>query len=138
MAEYDFERERNEAIEAGHSALQSLYQAKEELDKARGWGIWDILGGGLISGLIKHSKMKRAADYIEDAKFQLRRFDRELRDVNMSGINLETDGFLGFADILFDGFLSDVMMQSRISDAREQVEDAIQRVQRIMDRLYDM
>ena len=53
---YDFEKERNEAILAGERALDSLRAARDELNSAGNWGIVDLLGGGLISGLVKHSK----------------------------------------------------------------------------------
>ena len=43
---YDYERERQEAIEAGYKALDSLREAYMKLDSARGWGVYDILGGG--------------------------------------------------------------------------------------------
>ena len=37
--EFDFEKERQEAIAAGEDALVSLRRAKQCLDNARGWGI---------------------------------------------------------------------------------------------------
>ena len=48
---YDFEKERNEAIAAGERALTSLRAAREELRSAGNWGLVDLFGGGMISGL---------------------------------------------------------------------------------------
>ena len=57
----NFEKERMEALAAGQNALASLENAKKMLSGARGWGIYDTLfRGGVISGLVKHSKMKHA------------------------------------------------------------------------------
>jgi len=133
---YDYEKERQEAIAAGNRALDSLREAYMKLDSARGWGIYDIVGGGLFSSLIKHSKMDKAQEYLQDAKRDLKRFETELQDLNeFENINLDTRDFLGFADLIFDGLLSDIMMQSRINEARSKVSTAIRRVEDILSRL---
>lgn len=133
---YDYEKERREAIAAGNRALDSLREAYRELDSARGWGIYDIIGGGLFSSLIKHSKMDAAQECLQAAKSDLQRFETELQDLNQfEDINLDTRDFLGFADLLFDGLLADVMMQSRINEARRKIDTAISRVEDILRRL---
>ena len=38
--------EIKEAIAAGERALSSLYVAQEKLNSARGWGMFDLFGGG--------------------------------------------------------------------------------------------
>lgn len=53
-------REIQEAIEAADVALNHLERAKRSLSSASGWGLFDTLGGGFISGLIKHGKMNDA------------------------------------------------------------------------------
>lgn len=133
---FDLERERLEAIEAGERALQSLYRAQDELNGARNWGILDIIGGGLISSIVKHSKMDKAQQYMEQAKFDLHNFSRELQDVNAYyDLNVDTGDFLRFADWFFDGFVADFLVQSRINEARSQVEQAIRMVQDIVTDL---
>ena len=47
-------KEIDEAINAGNRALNALNDAQSNLSMARGMGVWDMLGGGLISGVIKH------------------------------------------------------------------------------------
>ncbi len=133
---YDYEKERQEAIVAGERALDSLEKAQNCLDSARGWGIYDILGGGLISSLIKHGRMDKAEEYLSEAKYDLRQFENELRDLDeFENINLDTQDFLGIADLIFDGLIADVAMQSRINDARAAVNRAIHRVEGILNRL---
>ncbi len=75
-------REIQEAIDAADVALEHLNRAKRSLSSASGWGLFDTLGGGFISGLIKHSKMSDAESEINAAKRALERFSKELRDVN--------------------------------------------------------
>ena len=54
-------REMQEAVQAGERVLQTLYAARDKLGSARNWGIFDMLGGGFISDLVKHSKMNDAS-----------------------------------------------------------------------------
>ena len=135
----DFEKERDEALAAGRAALSSLQEAREMLSSARGWGIYDtFFKGGFISGLIKHSKMDNAEQCIEQARYDLMRFNTELHDLDLMGINLNTGDLLGFADIFFDGFLSDILMQSRIKDACDGVDNAIAKVQSLITQLENL
>lgn len=133
----NYEKERQEAIEAGEKALCSLRKAQEYLDSARGWGIYDLVGGGLISTLAKHDRMDKASQYYSDARDDLRYFQKELADLdNMCHINLETRDAWGFADIVFDGLITDMAMQNRINNARENVNQAIEQVESILESLY--
>ena len=136
MSNADYQREVNEAIQAGTRALRSLQQARESLNSAGNWGIVDLLGGGLISTFAKHSKMNDAERQIEQARSDLRSFRKELTDVDaFADIHIETGDFLAFADDFFDGLIADWMMQSRINDAKQQVDNAIQKVETVLKRL---
>ena len=134
--EYDFEKEKREAIEAGESALRSLREAKHELNKARGWGIYDIVNGGLLTTLIKHSKINKAEHLVNEAKWELSKFAKELQDVeNVTGGNFGIGDFATFADFFFDGMLADFYVQSKINRARAQVDEAIRRVESVLMEL---
>ena len=86
----------------------SLTNALNALNSARGWGIYDILGGGVISTFIKHSKMDDASDYLKEAQRDLQVFNKELNDIRgLDGINLSTKDVWGVSDWLFDSFLTD-------------------------------
>ena len=136
---YDIEKEKREAIEAGHRALNSLSTAKENLNSAKNWGLVDMFGGGFFSTMLKHSKMDQAKENMEQAKYDLRNFSRELNDVNMAcNLNINTGDFLSFADYFFDGFIVDWMVQDRINHAKDQVEDAIRRTEYIVNQLQQM
>lgn len=128
------DRERQEAIDAGERALDSLYGVRKELESAGNWGLLDMFGGGMFTTFVKHSKMNDAQRYMERAKRDLAAFSRELADVSET-LNINTSDFLSFADYFFDGFLADMMVQSRIHDAQRQVDDAIYRVESILSRL---
>ncbi len=134
--EGNYEIERQEAIDAGKKALHNLRRALSDLEGARSWGVYDIIGGGLISSLVKHNRMDTARQHISEAKRSLHLFEKELRDLeNLESINLDTQDFLGFADVIFDGILADVAMQRRINDARVSLLQTINRVEDILRNL---
>lgn len=133
---YDLGKEVNEAIAAGTAALFSLRKAQNELGHARNWGIVDLLGGGLLTDLFKYSKINKAQECIENAKYCLNQFQMELRDVAAyPTVQIEIGDFLTFADFFFDGIIADYMVQSKIVNARKQVDDAIERVEQILYQL---
>lgn len=135
---YNRDIEIREAINAGERALSSLRDAKNSLGSARGWGLFDLFGGGTISGMMKHMKIGDARQSLNRAKTDLERFSRELSDVqDIRGLNIEIGDFLTFADFFFDGFLADIMVQSKIRQAQESINDAISRVENLLGRLRD-
>ena len=136
---YDIEKEKREAIEVGQRALQSLRYAQDNLNSAKNWGLVDMLGGSFLSTLAKHSKMDHARQYMEQAKYDLQNFSRELSDVNMAcNLHIETNDFLTFADLFFDGLVADWLVQDRINNARSQVNEAIRRTEQILRQLQSM
>ena len=136
MTNEEMTREVREAREAGVRALNSLRMAQGQLQKARNWGFVDILGGGLISSLIKHSRISEAQDCIRQAPCDLDTFRKELADVRIP--DLEIGGFLTFADFFFDGFLADFMVQGKIHQAIDQLEQACRQVEDALYRLRDV
>lgn len=126
-------KEVREAINAGERALYSLREAQNNLQSAKNWGIFDMFGGGFLADVIKHSKMNNASTYMENAKYDLQVFQRELRDVYINlDMKVDVSGFLSFADFFFDGIVADYLVQSRIGEARRQVDSAIHQVESIL------
>lgn len=133
MTNEGMKHEIREAIQAGERALISLRSAKEKLDSASSWGMFDMFGGGLFSTVMKRSKMNDAQVLMENAKSDLLRFQQELKDVNVPmELRMDIGSFLSFADFFFDGIVADYLIQSKISDAKAQVTDAIRRIETIL------
>lgn len=131
-------REIREAIDAADRALVSLGEAREALDSAKNWGIFDMIGGGFFSSMIKHGRMEDASAAMERAKDDLYRLQAELRDIDVpADFQVDVGGFLSFADVFFDNLFVDWMVQSRINDARDQVMEATARVQMILADLRE-
>lgn len=132
-------KELDEAISAGKAAVDSLDSALKSLGSAKGWGTWDLLGGGLISDFAKHSHIDNAMREVEQAHYQLRRFKSELADVKINyEIRFETDGFGKFADFFFDGLIADWYMQSKINNSYTSVSNVKNHVSSAIYRLEQL
>ncbi len=132
-------KELREAVSAGQSAVNSLDIALDSLGSAQGWGTWDLLGGGLISDLAKHSHIDDASREVERAHHHLRRFKTELADVKINyDIRFETDWFAKFADFFFDGLIADWFMQSKINNSYDSVSDVKNQVNSVLYKLQQL
>ena len=132
-------KEIREAISAGRSVISSLEKAMSSLNSAEGWGVWDMLGGGLISDLAKHSHIDNAKYEAEQAQILLRRFRSELADISIrEDIHIETGGFAKFADFFFDGLIADWFMQSKIKNSHESVSRVKSQVQSVLSELSSL
>ena len=132
MNQLRHQRELDDTVEAADYALKCLRQAKSELKVASNLGLWDMLGGGMFVTFAKRNKMRKAQDAMNEAKRALSRFSTELSNVDRRyALNLDLDGFLGFADYFFDGVVSDFLVQNKIDQAKHEVDHAISEVESI-------
>jgi DNA repair exonuclease SbcCD ATPase subunit len=115
-------KEVDEALAAAEPALSTLNACLESLDKARGWGTWDMLGGGMISTAMKRNHMDTAQELVYEAQQHLRRFQRELEDLHIHlDVQISSDAFLRFADYFFDNLIVDWMVQNELKESYDQV-----------------
>lgn len=136
---YDRNKEVREAVRAGEQALESLREARRELNSAGNWGLIDIFGGNTVSGLMKHMKINNASRAIDNARGDLAVFRDELGDIrDIESLQVDINGFLTFADFFFDGFVADLLVQSRIREGQRQVQEAIRRVEDILAKLKNV
>ena len=132
-------KEIDEAIEVGQKALQHMEGALGYLSKAQGWGTFDLLGGGLIADLAKHSHIDSARAQVTEAQLALHHFQAELADVQISAdMKIDIQGFITFADFFFDGIITDWFVQTRINDSKTSVEDTRDQIIGILRRLREM
>lgn len=131
--------EIKEAIAAGNEVISHTDNAISSLQSAEGWGTWDILGGGLLADMAKHSHIDDAKGEADMVQSKLSRFRTELADVRINNdIHFETDGFGKFADFFFDGLIADWCMQSKIEGSLESVQNVRSQVQNVLIKLSSM
>ena len=121
------------AIRAGERALSSLREAKNMLSSASNWGLLDLFGGNGFTGFMKHMKIDNARRVLDRARQDLWEFRNELQ--YLPAIDINIDGFLTFADFFFDGILADIFVQSKINDAKKQIDEAISRTESVLSSL---
>lgn len=130
--------ETDQAIQAGQAAHAQAQQALSTLRSAKGWGVYDLIGG-LLSGLIKHSRMDKAEQEIAQLRRALDRFNRELHDVRVRcDATTELSAFWRVTDIVWDNLFSDWTALSQISEAKEQVERTDARILDILRQLQSV
>ena len=112
---------------------------QDELDGARDWGTWDLLGGGILADMAKHERLDNAQTQINRLQIYLRRFRTELADVKIqANVTLQIDEFLRFADWFFDGLIVDWTVQSKIQAAQNEIYGTICQIQTLLDRLDNL
>lgn len=129
-------KELREAINAGERASEALSRVKDSLEDAKGWGTWDMLGGGFFVNMAKHSAIDKANDHAHDFQRKLRSFMKELEDVDQFiDVNVNLTSFQVFADYFFDGFFVDWFVQSKINDSLDRVIDSNRGIRAIINDL---
>jgi hypothetical protein len=140
IAELDADiKEIGEAIEAGNQVVLGLEQVRKLLKSAENWGVWDILGGGMIASLIKHFKVDEAQIGIDIIQKKIAQFTRELADVQEQvDLRVEFSNFEYFADYFFDGLIFDWVVQSKITDSLWRVINTHNEIIRIIRGLENL
>ncbi|MCQ2565876.1 MAG: hypothetical protein MJ194_03390 [Clostridia bacterium] len=128
-----------EAIAAGEEALSQVAEVERNLSSAKGWGWFDLFSdGGLLTALIKHSKLDKAQEAMNRLNYTINRFNSELSDIhissNVGAITMSTG--MQLADWFFDGLLVDGITLSRIGDSQREVADLKKDINHAMERLY--
>lgn len=132
------QKELEEAISAGENAKRLLGQVQDDLDSARSWGTWDMLGGGLIATMAKYDWLDSAQSSIRAAQRALSDFRTELADVSQLQVpSIQIGEFATFADYFFDGIFSDWYVQSSIKTAQEGVSEVYMKLTDALCTLTD-
>ena len=126
----------NQALTLTDQLIAELEQAEKQLSSARNWGFLDVLGGGLIVDLIKHSKLNNAKMTMDRVQYLLQELRRVLGGISMPGdYNMNVGGFETFADFFFDSGIVDVYMTAKIMSSLNEVRNLKNRCYELRSRL---
>lgn len=129
-------KEINEAQQILNQLLDLLPQAEKHFRSARNWGIADIFSDGMMIDLFKHSALNKASNVMNRINSLLHDLQRELKDIYIPvDFEMNLGGFSTFADFIFDGFLVDMYMQSKIVNSLNQVEELHRRLIELNNQL---
>lgn len=130
------EREVREALGAGEALSAGLARVHGFLRSAGSWGAWDLMGGGMISSMIKHDRIGLARSELAGTASLADRFRRELGDIGAEGPAIPgIDPFTSTTDVFFDNVFSDWAVQSRIEEADRNVAQGRERVDDLVEAL---
>lgn len=128
------EQELTEAQDAGDAVMEQINRIRKSLDSASTWGTVDLFTDGFFADMAKYSHMDDAQAEMQELNRLLRRFSKELQDVDThANLSADIGSGMRFADFFFDGFFTDAMALSRIDRVKKQVEDIASQVQRHLD-----
>lgn len=123
------QKELDDAAEAGHLALKAVAEIQGTLASAANWGVFDMMGGGMLATMAKHSRIDAAKKQARIAQRKLIQFEEELADTSeLLRVSLKIDGFSTFADYFFDGLIADWIVQSKIQRAKAECSKTISSV----------
>ena len=122
----------NQALNLTNQLIATLDDAERQLSSARNWGFLDVIGGGLITDLIKHSKLNNAKVSMDRVNYLLQELKRVLGGISMAeDYSMNVNGFLTFADFFFDSGIVDVYVTAKIMNS-------LSEVRRLRDRCYEL
>lgn len=119
--------------------LPLIDQAENKFKSARNWGFLDIFGGGLLTDLIKHSKLNSASYDMNEIANLLQVLQNQLNGLIIpTDYRMRTGGFSTFGDFIFDGAIFDIYMQSKIMSSLEQVRQLKTKLMQLDSMLQGM
>ncbi len=129
-----------EADDAGREAADVLEQTAQHLGSASAWSTYDtFFGGGMVSSMVKHDKLDRAAGLMRRADAALSRLGSELADVGVDAVgDIGITSMTRALDIWFDNIFSDWAVRERITQASERVHGLQRQLSEVGRRLADM
>lgn len=131
--------DKKEVLEAKtvtNQVLDLLNDVEKQLKSAKNWGIFDLLGGGFLSSVIKHGKIDKAESLLKMVHKELVRLQKELGDINLSiDSSIKISDFDRFLDIVFDNVISDWMTQSKVNDSLNEVARVKVEINRVLESL---
>lgn len=130
------DKEILEAIQAGNVVNKKIEGILEKLGSAQNWGLYDMIGGGMFSSIIKHEKIGDVQRKIADIQMDIERFQKELHDVSRFEVGkLEISESLALFDMFFDNIFSDFMVQNRMQEAQTDIKNFHNELCAILDNL---
>lgn len=128
--------EISQALNVGEKLLAICDEVISYLESAQNWGIYDMLGGKFIATHLKHQEIDNAAHSLNKLNFILDQYNKELSELkNTTSISLKIDSFTYTMDYFFDNFFTDSLVQSKINDALNSVN---QLKSKIIETQFDL
>ena len=129
----------NAALGTVNTLIPLVETAESQFKSARNWSFFDVLGGGFFSDMIKHYKLGKASDSMREIDSLLHTLATQLGNINIpADYRMQMNGFVTFADFMFDGVLVDAYMAHKIMSSLEQERQLKDKLYILRERLQGM
>lgn len=129
----------NEAMQLVRQLIPLVENAERNLSSARTWSFLDVFGGGALVDVIKHVKLDKASDSMNQVNYLMQRLQVVLGSIRIpEDYKMRVGGFATFADFLWDGAIVDVYMLSKIMSSLKTVRDLKGRLYSLKEMLERM
>ena len=129
----------NQALSLTDQLIGCLDDAERQLSSARNWGFIDVLGDGLITDLIKHSKLRNAQTTMEHVNSIMQQLQQVLGSISSPGdYRMAIGVFATFADFFFDSGIVDIYMTAKIMNILSEVKKLKARAYELKRRLSEI
>ena len=118
------ELKKQEALSKIDEILSLTNEAKSKFKSARNWGVFDILVGGVVADLFKHFNLNSAKSIMERISYNLEQLRSILGTIVIpDDYRMKMNGFITFADFVFDDIFFSTWMTFKIISSIQQVEE---------------
>ena len=118
------ELKKQEALSKIDEIFSLTNEAKSKFKSARNWGVFDILGGGVVADLFKHFNLNSAKSIMERISYNLEQLRSILGTIVIpDDYRMKMKGFITFADFVFDDIFFSTWMTFKIISSIQQVEE---------------
>lgn len=131
------DKELQEALDAGRDVHFQVEKALKALDSAESWGVVDMMGGGMMTTMMKRDRMNQAKNAMTEIEYLLRKFRAELSDI-AGADTVGADKFgteWSMMDYLFDGFIIDYMVQQEITESLSNMRRLEKEIERVCESI---
>lgn len=126
----------DETIEVGDKIISLLNDACDSLGTAEDWGVFSLLGGGLVPTAGKFSEINKTKQILNKTNQLIEVFHKRLKKINLeSDIEVNIGAFDFVLDLFLDSILIDMLIQFKIDDTLEKIYAALATMREIMEEL---
>lgn len=130
--------ETEEALNSAKRVMSTAGNAIKQLESAEGWATFDVwTRGGIISHIAKYKHIDNAKDDFNRLNSQLEDLQKELQDLDLSGVSSldGIDSTTRAIDFWLDNIFTDMNVRERIQDDNERVSELRDKISAIAYKL---
>lgn len=124
-------------LEAAQEAYRQLAEAEDTLRSAGHWGLFDLLGGGILAGHFKHKRADQVRSSMRRARRALERVNEASRELGLSiastsGLDRSEHSRTRTIDVWLDDPFTDFTFHRKVKSMRRAIEQSRKQLDRVV------